>query len=430
MIDTSAFSRFRFAALLALVAAVPLAAAHASGPASTGDDTVFADGFDGYAIYPGFIGVDLVNATGGVWSDADVHVTVIGINPASGTFAHVAPDGAITDIAVADNDAPGHLVKNGVNYPAYGFTLAQSRLLKLPKMAGGRVFISLGEPIYLRVMPGGDGHPGYAGPNPQNPSDPNVDVHFDWYEFTWDDAGLWINTTQVDQFGLPMQLDVRGEGGAFRQRTGITESIAAIDAAFASEVPPEFHPAPIDDLRILSPTKIGFGNGGAHATYFDGYVTAIWSQYASSPLVIDLFGGTRRFSGTTTGDELVFSEVDLHNGAYVGNIYRVGRPDTEDILQCSGTMAHGDANPDVNTVQLALEAQICAAFNRHAMHDVAIWRTPSAWYAAAPANFYAAFWHRHSIDALAYGFAYDDVAEQSSTITTPAPEHMTFTIGW
>ena len=29
------------------------------------------------------------------------------------------------------------------------------------------------------------------------------------------------------------------------------------------------------------------------------------------------------------------------------------------------------------------------------------WNNPSAYYQAAPANYYAAFWHRHSINALA-----------------------------
>jgi hypothetical protein len=125
-----------------------------------------------------------------------------------------------------------------------------------------------------------------------------------------------------------------------------------------------------------------------------------------------------------------FTEINLNNGAYVGNAYKVGKPSTQDILQCSGTMAQGDAIADINTVQLALEAQFCAAFNRHVMQDVSHWTTPSAWYLAAPANFYAQFWHRHGVGGLAYGFAYDDVSEQSSTITTGQPEHMAFTFYW
>lgn len=438
MTASSGLRRTNIGMALALLAALGAAtllapmdcATAAPSPRASSSDEIFNDGFDGYVIYPGFIGVDLINATGGTFSDNQVYVTVIGLDPATGVFAHVDPDGTLTDASVADNDAPGHLVKNGQNYPAYAFTLAQSKLLLLPKMSSGRVFISLGEPVYLKILAGGNGTIGYAGPNPQNPTDPNVDVHFDWYEFTYNGGGIYINTTQVDEFGLPMLLDVWGNGGTFHRRTGITESVAQIDQEFADETPAAFQSTPISNLRILSPTKVSFGASGANAHYFDTYVTAVWNQYQTAPLVIDLFGGQRRFSGTTTPTAFNFSEVDLHNGAYVGNAYTIGKPTTQDLFQCSGTMAHGDPNGDVNTVELAIEARFCAAFNRHVMQDVSLWSTPSAWYAAAPANFYAQFWHHHSVGGLAYGFAYDDVSEQSSTITTGTPEHMAFTIGW
>jgi hypothetical protein len=38
--------------------------------------------------------------------------------------------------------------------------------------------------------------------------------------------------------------------------------------------------------------------------------------------------------------------------------------------------------------------------------------------------------HTHGVNGLAYGFAYDDVSNQSSTIHTDTPEHMEFGIGW
>ena len=61
---------------------------------------------------------------------------------------------------------------------------------------------------------------------------------------------------------------------------------------------------------------------------------------------------------------MVFTEVNLNNGAYVGGNYTVGKPTTQDILQGSGALATG------NSMELAIEAQICAAFNRHVMEDV------------------------------------------------------------
>ena len=99
-------------------------------------------------------------------------------------------------------------------------------------------------------------------------------------------------------------------------------------------------------------------------------------------------------------------------------------------------MASGVANAtttpqkDENNVQLQLQNQICSAINRGVLLTPQSWTNSAAYYTSSPANFYAAFWHRHSIGGLAYGFSYDDNNNQSTTITTPKPEHMAFGIGW
>jgi beta-galactosidase len=113
----------------------------------------------------------------------------------------------------------------------------------------------------------------------------------------------------------------------------------------------------------------------------------------------------------------------------------VQQPSTQDILGCAGTMATGvpGTTPqlqDENAVQLQLQNQICSAINRHVLLTPANWASASAYYGAAPANFYSEFWHNHSIGGLAYGFSYDDNNNQSTTITTTKPEHMAFGIGW
>nr|WP_255550730.1 beta-1,3-glucanase family protein [Granulicella sp. dw_53] len=64
------------------------------------------------------------------------------------------------------------------------------------------------------------------------------------------------------------------------------------------------------------------------------------------------------------------------------------------------------------------------------MNNPANWINVPPYYGSAPANLYSAFWHRHSIGGLAYGFSYDDNNNQSTTITTPVPEHIAFGIGW
>lgn len=51
-----------------------------------------------------------------------------------------------------------------------------------------------------------------------------------------------------------------------------------------------------------------------------------------------------------------------------------------------------------------------AAINRHVYtQPQSTWGNVLSYYNAAPANFYAQFWHGHAINQLAYGFCYDDV---------------------
>ena len=386
----------------------------------------------GYTIYPGFVGVDLNNNTNGAWADNQVYVTVIGIDPNTNKFGYLTPDGTIIDFALNDSSAIGHLTKNGQNYGNYSFTLAQSKLLKIPTFISARAYISLGEPLYIQINGDGNGGvAGYAGPNPQNPTDPNINVHYDWYEFN-NQNGIFINTTQVDQFGLPLLLDVWGAGGTFHQQVGITESVAQIDSEFASEVPAEFQPPTMSNLRILSPSKLSMASGGAHANYFDNYIASAWAQFSTTPLTVTLNG--RQFTGTTSGSTFTFTEVNPA-AANAGEVFLVQQPSTQDVLGCAGTMATGvpgntPQQQDENAKQLQLQNQICSAINRHVLLSPADWTNVSAYYGAAPANFYSQFWHKHSIGGLAYGFSYDDNNNQSTTITTPKPEHMAFGIGW
>ncbi|WP_263366512.1 beta-1,3-glucanase family protein [Edaphobacter bradus] len=386
----------------------------------------------GYTIYPGFVGVDLNNNTNGAWADNQVYVTVIGIDPNTNKFGYLTPDGTIIDFTLNDSSATGHLAKNGQNYGNYSFTLAQSKLLKIPTFISARAYISLGEPLYVQVNGDGKGGvAGYAGPNPQNPTDPNINVHYDWYEFN-NQNGIFINTTQVDQFGLPLLLDVWGAGGTFHQQVGITESVAQIDSEFASEVPAEFQPPTMSNLRILSPSKLSMAPGGAHANYFDNYIASAWAQFNTTPLTVTLNG--RQFTGTTSGSTFTFTEVNPA-AANAGEVFLVQQPSTQDVLECAGTMATGVPGntpqlQDENAKQLQLQNQICSAINRHVLLSPADWTNASAYYGAAPANFYSQFWHKHSIGGLAYGFSYDDNNNQSTTIATPQPEHLAFGIGW
>ncbi len=401
--------------------------------APTTTSTPAALAVSSYTVLTGFVGIDLNNETNGAWTNDQIYVTVIGMDPThNNAFAYLKPDGTIVDFTMGDSTAPGALTKNGKGYGNYSFTLAQSTTLKMPTFRSARAYISLGAPLYVQVYADSTGKVnGYAGPNPQNGTDPNVGTHFDWYEFN-NENGIFINTTQVDEFGLPLLLDVWGAGNTFHKQVGITESVAQLDAEFTAQVPAQFQPATMSDLRIFSPAKLSMAAGGANGKYFDSSVAGAWAGYANTPLSITVNG--RTFSGKATGTTLNFSEVNP-SSAHAGESFVVHQPSTQDILGCAGTMASGipvtnATTSDENGIQLQLQNQICSAINRGVLLNPANWANAAAYYSASPANFYSQFWHNHSLGGFAYGYSYDDNNNQSTTITTGKPEHMTWGIGW
>jgi hypothetical protein len=90
---------------------------------------------------------------------------------------------------------------------------------------------------------------------------------------------------------------------------------------------------------------------------------------------------------------------------------------TSDIFGCAGVLAGDPTN--------------CAALNRHVEGMTAAQQANSAnYYLAAPANYYAKFWHDHGINNLAYGFPYDDVSGYSSFISHGNPQWLEIAVGW
>ncbi len=373
---------------------------------------------------------NLVNQTNGRWADQDVYWAIIGRDWASGRFVHVDAAGNLVPMTVADN---GALTKNGEGYTNYFHSLAQTRSITIPPLDSARVLMSVGSPMYIKVVIDGDGNLGYAGANIENPTDPNIDVYFDFAEMAIlppgaDSPGIFVNTTRVDHFGFPVRLRVQGLGG-FDQSVGepLTESRDAIFAAFRASVPAQFNAlaqSPYSPYRIIAPAHASFGTGGANGSYLQGYIDAVWERFRHEDLVFTLQNlGT--FRGRVNGNSFVFTGGN-QNGTYYIN----GVPSTSEVFLGSGLLADARNASDVGT-QLQIQAQLCAALNRHVAETPARWYDQTAHYPAGqPANWYAKFWHDHNIGALAYGFAYDDVGDFSPSIHTEAPTTVTLSVGW
>ncbi|NEN83546.1 glycoside hydrolase family 64 protein [Paenibacillus elgii] len=309
----------------------------------------------------GVLSFKVMNGTNGAYADSQIFWGVLGINPDNGKWSYLDLNGNLLPISLALNDAPGHLTKNGMNYANIYHKVSDAPWVSMPRITSGRMYLCVATECYIKTY-----DHGFAGPDLNNPRDPNLNVYFDFIEFTVDSAGYHGNTTRVDMFGLPLQHRLVNVEGTYDRTVGEleVETRSGLFTKFYQEVPSQFTSlgtiqAP---YRIIAPIHGSFAAGGANANYFAGY---------------------SNFS-------------------------------TQDILRCDGAVSN---------------AQTCAAINRHVYTDDN-WNVVRNYYQAAPANYYSKFWHTHAINGLAYGFAYDDVNNQAAYLETSKPKGLIVRVGW
>ncbi|MFF1766963.1 glycoside hydrolase family 64 protein [Streptomyces sp. NPDC058249] len=358
------------------------------------------------------------NNTRGTYTDAQIYVTVLGqVTP--GQWSYMKADGTMAHINHLDASAPGHLTKNGVTYPNMSFTLARSggSVPSPTSIRGGRIYVSLGSPLYIPVSPDDQG---WGGPDLRNPNDPNSDVYYDWYEYTYvfGQVAFGGNTTQVDQFGFPMTSRLTQSSSGYDTTRGITLTRAQVMSQYAASVGAAFRPLQ-NTYRIVAPRSSNlFLAGGSQAGYLQSYVDQTWSYYSTHPFKLTRLGET--FTGQVSGSTLTFTK----NGA---GPYTLQKPSSPDVVACAGALASG-SDPEKQ-----LGAEFCAAFNRGVALDTSAWYTPSAYYTGGVKNDYAAFLHTVGLDQRAYAFPYDDINDQSSVQilgNANPPTGLTLGIGW
>jgi hypothetical protein len=363
---------------------------------------------------------NLVNSTNGAYADSQVYWTMVGQDPANpGTYVHVDCNGNLIPMAPGDN---GALSKNGQSYADYSIPFSQCKSFTVPQILSARIYLSVASPMYIQAI----GNPvyGYTGPNIDNPSDPNINVTFDFVEVNINATNFYGNTTRVDQFGMPIRLELQDPAG-LDQTVGETETRAALFQEFVAQVPQPFQSlaqvqAP---YRIVAPAHGSFGASGSESTYLDSYIQSIWNQYRTQSLVFTDAQGT--FTGNVVGNQFVFT--DGQGTYYINNV-----PTTQEVLLGNGVLNDAtNAAAGVPTAkQLQIQAQVCAALNRHVAENAAEWTTSADFYNSSPTNSYSAFWHAHSINGLTYGFPYDDVSGFSSSLIGTNPTVATITVGW
>ena len=343
-------------------------------------------------------------------------------------------------------------------YPAIFTKLSDipNKTIQIPKgLYAGRIFISFKSPLYLHFHDDG----GYAGANLSSSTDPNDGIRWELVELSWDNSGIFTNTSRVDAYQYPMGIEVHGFTGSVNpeisydqnyrnaiagegipkySKVGELISHDAIMALWDTNVSSDYlvckttKTHSLDGKPIIEqPTKIS----GFPTSELESYINAIWSTYTTNDLTINI-GENGVWVGRVTGN--TFNFRDSKDGS-IATIY--SKPNPTNAIEGSGALAYTPVNPELNAVKysedLMIQAQIAAAINRHAINTAIVGSTiqyshdSASFFKIKPYNEYVAFFHKENIsyNSKTYAFAYDDVGDHSSTIQCTYPTNVKVIIG-
>ncbi|BAL91973.1 hypothetical protein AMIS_67530 [Actinoplanes missouriensis 431] len=330
-----------------------------------------------------------------------VHLYVLGTDLTTGKLGYADKSGtftAWTGGAAVPVPAPDVAIPGPRNNA--------STTIGIPENLSGRIYFSFGRKLDFRLS--GDG---LVQPAPWAGGDPNRDVLFDWSEFTLNDSGLWLNSSQVDMFAVPHVVSV--SNGSRTRATGelkpggrqkVIDAIAA-DPAFARSV---VKGSGGTVLRVLAPGKAADA-GLMSPSYLDSYITSAWSAYRDRTLTVAPFTDQPavKYRGRTSGDVLSFTDTA---GRTVASFTK---PSTANVWGCDGALAAPN-----DAVVGPIARTLCAALQRTTLGrlDTQPSGTATDFYQGEPANVYAREIHANMVDGKAYAFAFDDVQNQESLV--------------
>jgi hypothetical protein len=327
-----------------------------------------------------------------------------GYADANGTF-HPWPAGGEAPVPAPDAAVPG---------PADG----QTAVLNLPKLSG-RVYFSYGSKLDFRLSAGR-----LVQPAVQNPSDPNRDTLFNWAEYTLNDSGLWLNSTQVDMVSAPYAVGLLRSDGSVAETGRLKpggyraffEGLRSQPGGWDKLVQTRANGTV---LRALSPGH-GVTSGVLPGHVMGHYINQVWAKYAASPLTVAPFADRPevKYYGTVSGGAMNFTDG---SGQFVTTFQK---PDADSVFNCHKLL---DAPND--QVRGPISRTLCAGYNRGTLLDGTA--EPDSLAAAADqegGNPYVRQIHSQMADGKAYAFAFDDVGNQESLVHEPAPRRAFITL--
>ena len=297
------------------------------------------------AVGPDRLPVTVTNSTG---RGEATYLYVIGTQLSSGRLGYVNQGGTFTPWTggqIPPSPAPD------VSIPGPGN--GGSTTIRVPKGLSGRLYMSFGKKLDFRLSTDG-----LVQPAPWAGGDPNRDILFDWSEFTLNDSGLWLNSSQVDMFAVPHIVSVTGGNGQTSQ-TGAVKAGGRQRVIDTIKASPDFAKSVVTRadgtvLRVLAPGKAADA-GLMSPTYFDPYITSAWNAYTSKTLTVVPFTDqpNTKFLGRTSGNVMNFTDA---TGKTVASFTK---PSTANVWGCDGAL--GAPN---DLVVGPIARTLCAALQR------------------------------------------------------------------
>lgn len=333
----------------------------------------------------------------------------------------------------------------------------------------GRIYFSVGVPKLPFTADKADA--GYVAPVYGNGSGmPGSLTLYDWIEFSYDSEGNFNgNTTQVNQFGLPLTLigtstngkTYPSQGILNTSRNTILNNINNEEAPFGNKgvivpVPKDAasaYPKDINYLRAVSPVTTSGAPANSYYNsmdkYFDTDIKKAYTKWQSTPLVTydtstDYYTGvvfpvkdntitapTGYPEGSLAFYKGKYSTMEdlasaIKNSSLEPEFYLTGSSSnvitSNDIWQCANSLATG------GTAQKNVGKIIGAAFNRGivvsasgailtSLEDGTCSNLISTFYSKGTLyNKWAKWFHEYNSNGLAYAFSYDDVCDQNPSI--------------
>ncbi|GLY43405.1 hypothetical protein Amsp01_094280 [Amycolatopsis sp. NBRC 101858] len=360
---------------------------------------------------PALLPLSITNNTGR--ADA-VHLYVLGVDLTSGKLGYVNAGGTFTAWGPGGTP-PVPAPDVSIAGPGNGGTTT----IQVPRGVSGRVYFSLGERLKFFLAPGG-----LVQPAPWAGGDANRDILFDWSEFTYNDAGLWLNSSQVDMFAVPHTVGVTTGSGAVKStgtlvpggRDNVINGIKA-QPGWAGSVQTRSDGTV---LRVLAPGKAADA-GQLGGSYLDPYISSAWNAYTGKTLTVVPFADqpNTKYFGRTSGSVMNITDG---SGRQVASF---AKPSSANVWGCDGAL--GAPNDQVVG---PIARTLCAALNRGTLGtiDTQPGGAGADFYRSNPTNQYAKLVHGNMADGKAYAFAFDDVGNFESLVNDGSPRAASITL--